>query len=106
MPAQESLPGLVAQGFGKIGGPDDVGEHEGLPDAQRTGTPVLGVAELALSGFDIDPGPEPPELVERRAKLELSVVLVPAGSEGLRQHDPCPRHFIRGTDLAPAPDRA
>ena len=106
MPAQEPLPRLVSEHLREVRGADDVGEHEGLRGAQGPGPTVLGVAELALGDLDIDARAEPPELVERRAKLELGVVVVAHGAERSRQHGSRSSDFVGRPDLAPALDRA
>ena len=41
-----------------------------------TAAAILGVAQLALGGFDIDPGAEPAELVEGGVELQVGVVVV------------------------------
>ena len=67
MPAQQSLPGLIAEGLGKVRGANDVGEYKRLPGSQRAAPPVLCVPEVALGGLDIQSGAEPAELIEGRA---------------------------------------
>ncbi len=105
MPAQEALPGLVAQGLGQIGGPDDVGEHEGAPDRDRAMTAIFQVTPFPLDGLDVHPCSEALEFIERGAQFEVGVLLVIVGSERPRQDRPRPGHFVWGAHLAPAADR-
>ena len=105
VPAQKPLPGLVSEELGKVGGADDVGEHEGLPGGHRATPAVLGVPEVALGCLDVDPGAKPAELIERRAELEIGVFIVLDGSQGSRQDRPCSGDLVRRSDLAPALDR-
>ena len=117
MPAQEPLPGLVAERLGEVRRADDVGEHERLARRRGPAPPILGVAQLALGGLDVDPGPEAAELVERRLQLEVGVVVVVEGAKRARQDAPArgrprtarrPRasRLIAGAQLArPPPPR-
>ena len=84
---------------------DDVGEHERPARAHRARPSVLDIAEHSLGGFDIDPGAEASELVERRVQFAISDLVVVESAIRAREHGSCPRDLVRRTDVSPSADR-
>ena len=76
VPAQESLPGVVAECFGKTRRTHDVGEHEGPARRRRAVAPFADLVQLAFGGHGVELRPEPAELLDGGIELEVRVFLV------------------------------
>ena len=105
MLAQHRLPGLVAEGLGEAGRPDDVGEHEGLRGGRGPLRRSVRSRSSRSAASRSIRAPSRLNVVERRLQLEIGAVVVVDGAQRARQDRPGSRDLVRRTDLAPALDR-
>ena len=107
VPAQEPLPGLVAERLGKARRADDVGEHERLPCAVCGPAPAIRGRRAARARRPRrrparrgGGTPRGPPRSSRSASSSSST-----RPEGARQDRPGPGDLVRRADVAPALDR-
>jgi hypothetical protein len=97
VPADEVLPGGVADGLDERRRVADVGEEEDAHGALRVGAGEA--AEQVADTTDVPRRSEPLEGRERSGELELRAVLVAVARVGLGDQDPGPRRLVGSLDL-------
>ena len=104
MPAEQPLPGGVAERSGEGRGANDIGEEERPMGVDGDGPSRDDRRQLGLGRLLIQSGAEPPELLERRLELEVRRIPVSEGAQSPSQQGLRPGYLVGSADVAPGAD--